>query len=135
MNFSNAAQSAAAYRSTAIRTASGGHLVLMLYDGAINALSLAETGFGNESAAARNEAVSNNLIKAKSILAELQGTLDIDRGGEFATNMYRLYDYMLRRIFDANLNKEREPVAEVCSLLRDIRDAWREMMSKQEAAG
>jgi flagellar secretion chaperone FliS len=130
-----AQRGAAAYRNMAIRTASGGHLVLMLFDGALNALSSAADGFDLADLVARNETISNNLVKAQNILTELQRTLDVERGGDFAMNMYRIYDYMLQRVFDANIGKDRAPIVEVRQLLREIRDAWQQMVFGQEAAG
>lgn len=130
----SASQNIAAYRQMAIRTASGGHLVLMLFDGALNFLITAEDGFEKESLAARNEAVSNNLVKAQNILAELQRTLDLENGGEFARTMYRLYDYMSQRLLEANMKKLRAPVSEVHGLLREVRDAWYEMLNGKTEA-
>jgi flagellar protein FliS len=47
--------------------------------------------------------------------------------------MQRLYDYHSRRLFEANLRKQIEPVEEVERLFHELRDAWAEMLQKQEA--
>jgi len=124
-------QSAAAYRRMAVNTASAGQLVLMLFDGALNRLSAADAGFDIDDMSRRNETINENLVKAQSIIAELQGTLDKGRGGEFAATMERLYDFMLQRLLAANLSKERSAVVEVRDLLRELRDAWRQMLQGQ----
>lgn len=121
------------YRTNSVLTASPGQLVLMLYDGALKALRLAREGFAQpESDPRRFEAINTNLLKAQAIIGELQDTLDHEAGGEFAATMHRLYDYYNRRLLEANIRKDAKPVAEVERLLRDVRDAWAEMLLKQE---
>jgi flagellar protein FliS len=121
------------YRANSVLTASPGQLVLMLYDGALRALRLARDGFSQSDANPRRfESINTNLLKAQAIIGELQGTLDHEAGGEFATTMYRLYDYYNRRLLEANLRKDPVPIEEVERLLRQVRDAWAEMLLKQE---
>jgi flagellar protein FliS len=119
------------YRANAILTASPGQLVLMLYDGALKALNQARDAFQNEESPRRIEAINTHLQKAQAILAELQGGLNMEAGGEFARTMHRLYDYHNRRLFEANLKKKVEPVIEVERLVRELRDAWAQMLSQQ----
>lgn len=121
------------YRTNSVLTASPGQLVLMLYDGALKAMRLAQEGFAHvESDPRRLEGINTNLLKAQAIIGELQDTLDHQAGGEFAATMHRLYDYYNRRLLEANIRKDPKPVAEVERLLRDVRDAWAEMLLKQE---
>jgi flagellar protein FliS len=121
------------YRSNAVLTASPGRLVLMLYDGALKALQLARESFARpETDMMRIQAINAQLLKAQAIIGELQSTLNHNAGGEFSRNLDRLYDYFLRRLIEANLRKEEKPIAEVERLLRDVRDAWAEMLDKQD---
>jgi flagellar secretion chaperone FliS len=125
---------AQAYRATAVLTASPGMLVLMLFDGALKSMAMAREAFKRPVTDFRRfEVINNNLIKAQRILLELQGGLDMKQGGEFSQNMHRLYDYHRRRLFEANMRKDVEPVIEVERLVREIRDAWAEMLSKRDA--
>jgi flagellar secretion chaperone FliS len=120
------------YRANAILTATPGQLVLMLYDGALTALYVARNAFETEEENPRRiEVINQQLIKAQSILTELQGGLNLTAGGEFAHTMHRLYDYHSRRLLEANVQKRVEPVIEVERLLRELRDAWAEMLNKQ----
>ncbi len=120
------------YRANAILTASPGQLVLMLYDGALKALNQAREAFEQgEGNPRRIEAINTHLQKAQAILAELQGGLNMEAGGEFARTMHRLYDYHNRRLFEANLKKQVAPVIEVERLVRELRDAWAQMLSQQ----
>jgi flagellar secretion chaperone FliS len=122
------------YRANAVLTASPGQLVLMLYDGALKAMALARQGFETSADDPRRiETINHQLLKAQAILTELQNGLNMDAGGEFAQTMHRLYDYHNRRLLEANLRKQVEPVIEVERLVRELRDAWAEMLTKQDA--
>lgn len=124
---------ARAYRANSVLTASPGQLVLMLFDGALKAMAIAREAFARPPEDVRRiEVINAQLIKAQNILRELQGTLNHDAGGEFSRTMERLYDYYLRRLTEANLRKDVEPVVEVERLLREVRDAWAEMLTKQD---
>lgn len=123
---------ARAYRATSVLTASPGQLVLMLFDGALKALAIAREACDHSDEDPRcYEIVNTQLLKAQNIIAELQGTLNLEEGGEFARTMHRLYDYYTRRLFEANLRKQSAPIAEVERLLGEVRDAWSEMLRSQ----
>lgn len=126
---------ARAYRANAILTASPGQLVLLLFDGALNAMALAREAFSRPSQDLRRyEDINKQLRKARSIISELQGSLNHEAGEEFAGVMYRLYDYYNRRLQEANVSKKVEPVVEVEKLLSEVRNAWAEMLRKPQAA-
>jgi len=125
---------ARAYRANAVMTASPGHLVLMLFDGALRALNVArEACVRPETDPRRYEIVNHQLLKAQTIIAELQGSLNLEAGdGQFAREMHRLYDYYLRRLIEANLRKDPGPIAEVELLLGGVRETWAEMLRRHE---
>lgn len=121
---------ARAYRTNAILTASPGQLVLMLYDGALNAMATARAAFERPARDTRRyEIINRQIAKARNILAELQGRLDFGPNQELAETLYRLYDYYNRRLMQANLEKSVEPIQEVEQLLGQLRDAWSEMLA------
>jgi flagellar protein FliS len=123
------------YRANAVLTASPGQLVLMLYDGALKALALAREGFVIPADdPKRIPLINQQLLKAQAILQELQDGLNMEAGGEFARTMHRLYDYHNRRLLEANLRKQVEPVIEVERLVRELRDAWAQMLSQQDTS-
>ena len=125
---------ARAYQSQSVLTASPGHLVLMLYDGALKFMGLAHEALEwPEETPRRIEIINTNLIKAQNIIAELQASLNHDVGGEHAANLDRLYDYYTRRLLEANVKKSVAPVIEVEGLLRQLRDGWAEMLRNHEA--
>ncbi len=123
------------YRSNAILTASPGQLVLMMFDGALRSMALARGAFDRpKTDIKRIEVINRELIKAQAIISELRGSLNHDVEGNFPATMTRLYDYYYRRLMEANLRKQVEPIIEVEKLLTDIRDAWAEMLKKQDCA-
>jgi flagellar protein FliS len=125
---------ARAYHAQAVLTASPGQLVLMMFDGALRFLALAKQGFDQpEENVRRFESININLQKAQNIIAELQGSLNHEAGGEVAITLDRLYDYYSRRLFEANMQKRVEPVIEVERFLQELRDAWAEMIRKEES--
>lgn len=123
---------ARAYQSQSVLTASPGQLILMLYDGALRFLQHARDALESpEETPKRIERININLIKAQDIIAELQSCLNMD-AGEYSKNLDRLYDYYLRRLFEANLKKKVAPVIEVEGLVRQLRDGWAEMLRSQD---
>ena len=129
-----ASDCARAYRTNSVVTASPGQLVLMLFDGVLRSLAITKEAFNlPPDDMSRIVVINNQLIKAQNIIAELQGTLNLDAvDGKFAREMYRLYDYYSHRLIEANLRKQVEPVIEVERLLGDVRAAWAEMLKQQD---
>jgi flagellar protein FliS len=116
------------YRETQIKTATPGKLILMMYDGAIKHLNQALQDMEDEHR--RYDNISNSLIKAQDIIAELMISLDFDRGGEIAKNLFGLYVFMNRRLLDGNIQKDKKPLEEVRTLLMELRSAWAEVAEK-----
>jgi flagellar secretion chaperone FliS len=106
---------------TAVESASPHRLIVMLYDGAIKAVSLAQIHMGNGAIAEKGAAIS----KAIAIIEEgLRLALDLEKGGELAENLDALYEYMTQRLLEANLNNRSDLLDEVGSLLLDLKTAW-----------
>ncbi|MCE9612504.1 MAG: flagellar export chaperone FliS [Chthoniobacter sp.] len=124
------AQLASSYKSVAVSSATPGQLVLMLFDGALRFLATAAHGFEQANIAARNEQIHNNLVKTQKILRELQCSLDLKTGGEFAKTMFALYEFMLDQLQAANLAKDAAPIGVVERLLGEIRGAWAQMLEQ-----
>jgi len=119
------------YRETATLTAPPGQIILMLFEGAIRSLERSLPGFSNADPAEANMTIHNNLQRAQEIIRELNGSLNMEQGGEFATNMRRLYDYLERRIWESNLKKNSAGVGEAIRHLTVLRDAWATMLTNQ----
>jgi flagellar protein FliS len=122
------------YHQTATLTAPPGQIILMLYDGALRFLDRALSGFGHEDPAQLNMSVNNNLQRAREIIRELDWALDIERGGDLALTLHRLYEYFDARIETSNLKKQRTGIEEVIKHLGVLRDAWAAMLRGEGAA-
>ncbi len=109
----------ARYRQIETETADGLDLVIMLYRGAIRMLGQAEESINSGS----NSDAHNWLVRVQDIVNELSLTLNMD-AGDVALNLRRLYEYMLERLVDANITKDRQPIQEVKALLNDLLGAW-----------
>ena len=121
------------YRQVATKTATPGHLVLMLFDGALRFLDKALIGFDLDDPLDSNLAINNNILKAQEILRELNMSLNMEKGGEFAATMRRLYNYYDLQLSQSNLQKDPAGVQLVIRLLSVIRGAWAEMLSGNSA--
>jgi len=116
------------YRKVATQTATPGQLVLMLYDGAIAFLEKALTGFSHTDPLLFNQTINNNIVRAQAIIHEMNASLNMRQGAEAATNFRLLYNYLYRRLRDANRGKKQEPIHETLGHLRILRDSWAEML-------
>lgn len=124
-----AEQSHRAYQQNQIMTASQEKLVLLLYDGAIRFLKQAE-----EACEAKDwNKCSNNLLRVQEIITELQASLNREDGGELAVNLFLLYDFMLRRLVEANIKKDVLLIAEVRNLLSELRDTWQQITLRHQS--
>ena len=116
------------YKETHIKTASAGKIVVMLYDEGLKQIDFAVEKLENEGSSL--DEISNALIKAQDIITELMASLDFERGGEVAKNLFSLYMFFNQRLIDANLNKDAEPLKIVRRLFGDLRGAWAEIVKK-----
>lgn len=120
------------YKSNALETASPGKIILMLYDGVLKFLGNAQKGFEIKNPSRSIEQVNNNVRRALNIVYELRGCLDMSVEGEFSNTMFAIYTYMERRLVEANIKKEKAPLVEVEGYMKEIRDAWAEMLKATE---
>lgn len=114
-----------AYRSTRVKTASQGKIIVMLYDEALRQI---DTAVGMLTGKTRKlDDVNNAIVKAQDVVTELMVALDFDQGGEIAQNLFRLYVFFNEQLMDANMKKDAEPLKRVRPLMAELRDAWKEI--------
>jgi flagellar secretion chaperone FliS len=109
-----------AYVESEILQADPVRLVRMLYGGALDATAQARGHIRLGDIGGR----SRQITKAVAIINELMLSLDRERGGEIAANLAELYDYINRRLQDANFRQIEEPLIETERLLTTLLDAW-----------
>ena len=130
----SALRQAQTYKSAAVNTATPNSLLLMLYDGAIKFMHIADKAFECDDPLVFNQTIHNNLVKAQNIVRELRGAL-ISNGegeeGDLVNNLIALYDYFDRRLQEANIKKNREIVGEIITRMSELREAWAEAHTKE----
>lgn len=119
----NQAYARNAYQNNQVTAAPQKKLILMLYDGAIRNLKLSIIAIEEKDI----EKTNNLLVKAQNIISEFMLTLDFDKGGQIAKDLYSLYDYMYNSLIRANIDKDREKVKEIIKYLEELRDTWQQI--------
>jgi flagellar protein FliS len=110
-----------AYQDNAVTTQSKGRLIVMLYDGAIKFLRLAIRELENNN----YEAKGRYTNKAIDIINELNAVLDMDSGEEIASNLRRLYIFMINHLSEANIKCDPQPIRDVIKLLEELNQSWK----------
>ncbi len=108
------------YKKMQIGTADPATLILMLFDRAIVLLDKAK----NEIIEKQYEEKGHSLIKANEIIAELAGSLDAEKGGEIATSLSRLYNFVMREIIDADTNRNTNAIDNARRIVSELRESW-----------
>ena len=116
-----------AYKETQITTTDPGTVLLLLYQGAIDALNRA-AGF---MAAGNMADKGKQILKANDIITQFIASLDFEVGGELAHNLEGLYRFMLEQILFANAHNEAKPLTTVVSLLTTLKSGWDEAVALQ----
>jgi flagellar protein FliS len=103
-----------------VSVASPHRIIQMLMQGALDKIAVAKGCIERRELAQK----SNNISWAASIINGLRMSLDKDGGGEIAVNLDGLYDYMHRRLMEANSSNDVATLDEVSGLMKQIKDAW-----------
>lgn len=122
----NAAQT---YQSNQVTTATPSELTLMLYNGAIKFIKQAKSSLSEKNYSKTHEFC----IKVQNILYELMSSLKQDY--PISKDFSIMYDYMLRRIVEANIRKDMDILEEVEGLFVQFRDTWKEAMVLAKTQG
>lgn len=123
----NNAEGYNAYLRSKVMTATPAELTLMLYEGAIKFVNKAIMSIEKDDVMGAH----NNLMKTQRIIEELRASLDhkYPVANEFDT----VYEYILRRLVEANIKKDKDILEEVLEHLRTMRDTWKEVMKNANA--
>lgn len=109
-------------QENAIHTATKEELTLMLYDGALKFANKALLDMEKNDI----QSCNNNIQRTKRIIREFQSTLDMKY--EISDELYACYEYIHRRLSEANLTKDEVPLNEAMNYIRLFRDTWKEVM-------
>lgn len=111
-----------AYKQNSVTTASPGELTLMLYNGCLKFLGKAKVAMEQKDIQEKN----HNIQRSQAIIVELMSTLNMDI--EISKQMLPLYDYMNRRLVEANIKNDSAIIEEVEGLVTEFRDTWKEVI-------
>ena len=132
MSFNNRVN---AYKETQIKTAGQGKMIVMVYDEAIRQLDRALSCLESEKKHHKLDVVNNSILKTQDLITELMVSLDFDKGGEIAHNLFSLYVFFNQKLMEANIQKDHEPIALIRKQLSELRGAWYQIMNKASASG
>lgn len=104
-------------------------LITQMFDGALKRIALAKGAIQRQQLAEKG----NNISAAIAIIGNLEGCLDLEKGGELAMNLSRLYEYMNVRLAEANLQGDSEKLDEVTRLILEIKSAWVQIAPNKQA--
>jgi flagellar protein FliS len=114
-----------AYLQGQVLSADPIELVHLLYQACIQAVRDARHNLAQGEIGARSKAINH----ACEIVMELRSSLDEERGGEIARRLGPLYDYVLRRLLEANLQQSDAILVEILGLLATLSEAWEAVRS------
>ncbi len=103
-----------------VMEASPHRLIQMLMEGGMSRLAQAKGAMERNQTALKGELIS----KAIAIIGGLREGLDLERGGTVASNLDNLYEFMIRRLIEANVQNSPEIIDEVAELLRNVKAGW-----------
>ncbi|MED2970967.1 flagellar export chaperone FliS [Fictibacillus sp. B-59209] len=110
------------YQNNSVQTASPGELTLMLYNGCLKFITQAKQAIQNKNLQEKN----TNCLKAQKIIQELMVTLNMD--APVSQTLMPMYDYLNRRLIEANIQGSVEILDEVESFVAEFRDTWKEVI-------
>jgi len=112
------------YQRNQVETSSSDKLLIMLYQGSIKFLKIAKKKMEENDL----EGANNYLIRAQDIISELMYSLDSEKGGDIAENLFRLYEFMNYQLVQANTKKISQPINLVIDMLTKLLDAWQQIL-------
>lgn len=115
------------YQRNAVQTASPAKLTLMLYDGAVKFANMAIDALEEGNI----EKAHNNIVKVQNIIVEFRSTLDMKY--PVAKDFDVVYDYIYRRLVEANMKKDKEILEDALRHIKTMRDTWKEVMRLNNA--
>ena len=119
--YRNAAQ---LYQKNSVQTASPSKIILMLYDGAIKFCQMAQVAIDEKNI----EKANLNIQKAQKIIVQLRVSLDTKY--PVSQEFDKVYDYIYRRLVEANMKKDNEILEEALKHIKTMRETWIEVMKK-----
>ncbi|MBE6044699.1 MAG: flagellar export chaperone FliS [Clostridium thermopalmarium] len=110
------------YKNNSINYASKEQLLLMLVDGAVKFAKIGRQAIIDKDVPKAH----TNIVKSQDIFYELMATLDVKQAGNWGNQLMSIYDFIVRRLTDANIKKDVNILDEVLPIIEDVRNTWHE---------
>jgi flagellar protein FliS len=111
------------YRKRAVEGASPVGLVVLLYGGAVTALMRAISAVETNNIEKR----VHELNKVLAILAELQGTLDFEKGGAVAVQLEKYYIVLRAQVLEASIKNSKSILEDLVKNVSGVKEAWQQV--------
>lgn len=112
-----------AYKNNAVTTQTPGQIVVLLHEGAIRFLKQAVEALDEKKYVEKGRLIT----RAIDIISELNSALDMEKGGEVAVNLRRLYLFMNEHLLAANFKKDPGMLRQVIRMLEELHSGWKEI--------
>lgn len=110
------------YKNNSVNFASKDQLLLMLVDGAVKFAKM-----GRQAILDKNiKKAHNSLTRTQDIFFELMATLDVNAAGQWGEQLMGIYEFIVKRLADANIKKDIKIMDEIIPLIEEVRDTWYE---------
>ena len=119
------------YKQMAVKTASPGQILLMLYEAAIQNLRKAQICMENKDIAGKGKFIG----KTHDIVNELTNTLNFEVGGDVARELERLYHFITGQLVKANIENSNEPLLSAQKILETLLGGWRVAVQEAQKKG
>jgi flagellar protein FliS len=119
------------YKETQIETASPIKLIVILYEIIINSIEQSKKYMEDK----KFDLANKELSRAQDGIIELIAALDLEKGGDIANNLYSIYLFCSRRLFEGNIEKKPQILDEVKNILVNLKEAWEKIatMTSEES--
>ncbi len=114
------------YRQASVETADRGQLIIMIYDHCIKWCGIAKEALDGGHFARKAEACH----KVQAGINELIASLDMQKGGEIAKNLWRLYDFYSHHVHEGNVKNLSKNFTEVQEMMGQLRESWQKALGE-----
>lgn len=125
--YSKASKHTQKYQKSAANVIDKGRMIILLYKAAIRHLNIASEKMQQN----KIEDTHNSLAKVKSIISELQASLNMEAGGNVSQGLQKIYTYVYDRLIEANLHKDQTCIDEVVNILTTLLQGWETIIDKK----
>lgn len=118
------------YKNNSVNHASQEQLLLMLVDGAVRFSKIARQAIADKNVQKAHE----NIVKTQNIFYEFIATFDAEKAGDWGQRLLSVYDFIVRRLTEANMKKDLKIMDELIPLIEDVRDTWHQAYKLSKTA-